>query len=183
MLNPLHFISHSRTDRWLADFLRLSRSAIDDAITQNLNALSTPSRSGFPPNSTNHRSSTANSRRLGEESCESFKTNILFSAWQARTDLLNYCDSVARDPDPTDPDASSREIENQKWRDRVVDERLDPYSGRFFPREARTQTLAALVHQERGIEDIVRSRTWDIVKERCVTQHDKWQDAMKARSS
>ena len=33
--------------RFPADFLRLSRGALDDSITQNLNALATPAARGF----------------------------------------------------------------------------------------------------------------------------------------
>lgn len=52
-------------------------------------------------------------------------------------------------------------------KERVVDERLDPYSGRFFPRESRTEVLARVVRNERMVENIVRERTWRIVKEKC----------------
>lgn len=47
-----------------------------------------------------------------------------------------------------------------------MDERLDPYSGRFFPTETRTQVLAGVVRNERGVEDIVRERTWEVIKDR-----------------
>jgi hypothetical protein len=60
-----------------------------------------------------------------------------------------------------------RQVEDEKDRERVVDERLDPYSARFFPREARTETLAAIIRQERGVERIVRARSWKLVTERC----------------
>jgi hypothetical protein len=48
-----------------------------------------------------------------------------------------------------------------------VDERLDPYSGRFFPREARTEELARVLREEEGVERIVRERTWGVVRVRC----------------
>lgn len=92
--------------------------------------------------------------------------------------MLNYCGLVATSPDPTDPEATIREVENQKDREKIVDERLDPYSGRLFPREARTQKLATLVQQERGIENVVRNRTWSVVQERCPNQYGTWQDAI-----
>lgn len=75
---------------------------------------------------------------------------------------------MATSPDPDDPDLILREVEDAKARERVVDERLDPYSGRYFPREVRTQMLASLVRNERMVEGIVRSRTWGMVRERCV---------------
>lgn len=85
---------------------------------------------------------------------------------------------MAASPDPDDPNRTLREMENQKDRDRVVDERLDPYSGRFFPREARTEMLASLIRQERGVETIVRHRTWSLVQERCGESADSWEEAV-----
>ena len=96
--------------------------------------------------------------------------------------MINYCGMVATSPDKEDPDAELREIENQKDKERVVDERLDPYSGRFFPKEARTEMLASLMRQERGVENIVRARTWEMVQQRCGggVAGGKWEDAMGA---
>lgn len=48
-----------------------------------------------------------------------------------------------------------------------MDERLDPYSGRFYPRESRTEVLARVIRNERLVEDIVRERSWRIVGEKC----------------
>lgn len=74
---------------------------------------------------------------------------------------------MATSDDPNDPDSLQLLSEKQSDRDRVVDERLDPYSGRFFPKESRTEALAQLVRNERMVEAIVRERTWAIVKEKC----------------
>lgn len=166
----------------IADFLRFSRSAVDDSITEHLNALLTPARAGFDPSSTNTRQSvfpsTANHETDGS-SCRSFTHHVLFPSWQARSDILNYCTGVATSPDPEDPVAAVREMELAKDQDRVVDERLDPYSARFFPVEPRTERLALLLRNERGVESIVRSRTWGLVTERCGgAQH--WEDALGA---
>jgi hypothetical protein len=84
-----------------------------------------------------------------------------------RSDVLNYCATVATSPDPFDPDHLLREVENMHAREKIVDERLDPYSARYTPREARTESLAALIRNERMVEDIVRSRTWAMIGERC----------------
>jgi len=81
--------------------------------------------------------------------------------------VISYCTAVATSPDPDDPDAVARELEIHEAEKRVVDERLDPYSGRFFPREARTELLAALLRNEKAVERIVRGRTWSMVGERC----------------
>jgi hypothetical protein len=61
----------------------------------------------------------------------------------------------------------AREVYNRRGQERIVDERLDPYSGRFFPREARTEELARVLGQEEGVERIVRERTWAVVRARC----------------
>ncbi|KAI3392628.1 hypothetical protein diail_5432 [Diaporthe ilicicola] len=163
----------------LREFLRTSRSAIDDSITQNLNALVTPAARGFDPASTSQRASRPRPReQIGPRPCQNFKDNILFPTWQARSDVLSYCALVATSPDPGDPEASVREVELERNRERVVDERLDPYSARYFPREPRTTQLAMLLRQEQGIENIVRSRTWGLVRERCGDSADDWEGAI-----
>lgn len=110
--------------------------------------------------------------------CEAFKNEALFPSWQTRSDVLNYCASVATSPDPDDPDSLLREIESESDRERVVDERLDPYSARFFPREARTEVLATIVRNERTVENIIRKRTWEVIAERCGPQPERWDEAL-----
>lgn len=92
--------------------------------------------------------------------------------------MLSYCALVATSPDPADPEAAVREAELEKNRERVVDERLDPYSGRVFPTEPRTAQLALLIRQEQGVENIVRARTWGLVKERCGDSVEDWETAL-----
>lgn len=84
---------------------------------------------------------------------------------------------VATSPDPDDPESTERQIEAAREQERVVDERLDPYSGRYFPKEPRTEQLALLLRQEKGVENIVRARTWDVVRQRCDESLTSWQDA------
>jgi len=95
-----------------------------------------------------------------------------------RSDVLSYCAGVATSPDPDDPDSLLREVENANARERVVDERLDPYSGRYFPREPRTEALAALIRNERMVENIIRTRTWSMVGERCGMQDGSFDEAL-----
>jgi hypothetical protein len=100
--------------------------------------------------------------------------------------LLSYCAGVATSPDPDDPTNVLREVEDTRARERVVDERLDPYSGRYFPRDTRTESLAALIRNERMVENIIRSRTWSLVGERCeneITDADKAVDEWRKRKS
>jgi Caffeine-induced death protein 2 len=92
--------------------------------------------------------------------------------------VLTYCAGVATSEDPDDPDILIRQIESERDRERIVDERLDPYSARFFPREARTEMLAGIVRNERSVENIVRGRTWSAVGERCGVSEERWEDAL-----
>ena len=161
------------------DFLRISRSTIDDSITQNLNALVTPAREGFDPSSTAARQTASKvGMTIDPAACQNFKDSVLFPSWQTRSDVLNYCAGVATSPDPDDPDLVLRETESAKDRERVVDERLDPYSARFFPREPRTESLAALIRNQRTVEEIIRARTWAMVSERCAGPPVTWEEAL-----
>lgn len=110
----------------------------------------------------------------------------MFPSWAVRSDVLDYCSGVATSPDPDDPDSILRQIEDSKARERTVDERLDPYSARYFPREARTESLAMLMRNERAVEKIIRSRTWSLLGERCgmtsasaEEAFDKWRTTQK----
>ena len=101
--------------------------------------------------------------------------------------MLNYCAGVATSPDPDDPEHFLREVEDLRARERVVNERLDPYSARYFPRDTRTEALAALIRNERMVESIIRSRTWGLVSERCDNEGvdaehalDEWREGQSA---
>ncbi|EOD51878.1 putative caffeine-induced death protein cid2 protein [Neofusicoccum parvum UCRNP2] len=162
------------------DFLRLSRATIDDSITQNLNSLLTPASAGFDPSSTNTRSTLppGTRRQIPTSSCQYFKDKVLFPSWQVRSDVLSYCTSVATSPDPDDPVSILREVEDAKVRERIVNERLDPYSARYFPKELRTEMLANVIRNELMIESIIRSRTWGLVAERCGDEGRGFEDAL-----
>lgn len=165
----------------LRDFLRLSRTTIDDSITQNLNSLLTPGEKAWDPNSVQARQISVppgSKRPIDNESCQSFRNKVLFPSWQSRSDVLNYCASVATSPDPDDPDLILREVEDAKRREVVVDERLDPYSARYFPKEPRTEYLADNIRRERAVEEIIRTRTWQLIGERCAGTERSWQDAL-----
>lgn len=157
----------------------MSRSSIDDSINQNLNALVTPAAAGFDPRSTTQRMPRPARRQIDPAACQDFRDQVLFPSWQARADVLSYCALVATSPDPDDPAAAVREAELEKDRERVVNERLDPYSGRSsLPTEPRTVQLATLLRQEQGVEAIVRTRTWGAVQDRCGTTGEDWQTAL-----
>lgn len=106
-------------------------------------------------------------RTLRPDQCDDFRNKVLFTSWAVRSDILDYCSGVATSPDPDDPDSILRQVEDSKARERIVNERLDPYSGRYFPREARTESLAMLMRNERAVEKIIRERTHSLMQERC----------------
>lgn len=170
---------------YLRDFLRLSRAQLDDTIGTNLNSLITPSvTSPFDPSSTADPSTNRRGRQsIPEETCAEFTDQTVFPIWSSRSKVLSYCSIVATSPDPNDPDRSRIEAENMAQSHRVVNERLDPYSGRFFPKEPRTEMLAGLLRNENAVEGIVRERTWRTLTERCGgldPSQKGWQDAFDA---
>lgn len=85
---------------------------------------------------------------------------------------------MAISPDPSDPEAAVREAQLEKNKEKIVDERLDPYSARFQLLEPRTQLLATLMRQEQSVENIVRTRTWGVVRERCGDDVQDWESAL-----
>ncbi|CAK7204602.1 hypothetical protein SEUCBS139899_007360 [Sporothrix eucalyptigena] len=171
----------------LRDFLRASR-AIDDTITQHLNALVTPSRAGFDPSSTAHRtspspSSHAASSTPSQPACRAFRDELLFPAWQARDDVIRYCagvadEAVAKDAQEvsaTAAAAAALAAATGTLNDMApppppeVTERLDPYIKRkqYSLVEPQANLLASLMRNEQGVETIVRARSWDVLQSRC----------------
>ena len=127
-----------------------------------------PSTKRFDPSSTSERHVRPSAwRQIDKTACDSFKDRILFPSWQSRSDIINYCAVVATSANPSDPTVLLRELEDAKARAATVDERLDPYSGRYFPRETQGELLASVLRNERGIEGVIRERSWNLVKERC----------------
>ena len=170
---------------YLQDFLRISRAQLDDTISTNLNSLMTPSITRpFDPTSTVDPSTNRQGRQfIPKQTCTDFTEQTVFPIWSSRSQVLSYCSIVATSPDPDDPDRSRIEAENIAHSHRVVDERLDPYSGRFFPKEPRTEMLASVLRNENAVENIVRDRTWRIMKERCNAldpSQTGWQDAFRS---
>lgn len=167
---------------YLRDFLRISRAQLDDTISTNLNSLQTPSISSpFDPSSTSDPATNRRGRQpLPADTCTEFTQQTIFPIWSSRSQVLSYCSIVATSPDPDDPDKSRIEAENIAHSHAVVNERLDPYSGRFFPQEPRTEILASTLRNENSVENIVRERTWRILNERCNAldpSRKGWQEA------
>ncbi|EPE10553.1 caffeine-induced death protein cid2 [Ophiostoma piceae UAMH 11346] len=178
---------------FLRDFLRASR-AVDDTITQHLNALVTPSRAGFDPSSTANRSpsssysySSSAHSAAPAPACQAFRDAVLFPSWQARDDVIRYCSGVAEAAVAQDikdkvaaeladeaaaaaAAAGSLDVKrgNSKHGEPVT-EREDPYINRrqYALVEPQANLLASLMRQEQGVETIVRARSWDVLQGRC----------------
>ncbi|KAJ9656185.1 hypothetical protein H2198_005147 [Neophaeococcomyces mojaviensis] len=184
--NPIPQLSPSLcfNTSYLRDFFRTSRAQLDDTINTSLNSLLTPSlTSPFDPLSTSDPSTNRRGKQpIPSDTCQDFTQQTVFPTWSARSRVLSYCSIVAASPDPDDPDRTVIEAENMAQSHRVINERLDPYSGRFFPKEPRTEMLGSLLRNENAVENIVRDRTWRILNERCVgldPAQRGWQEAFK----
>lgn len=86
---------------------------------------------------------------------------------------------MAAAEDSSDPDRELIALEKQRDSEREINERVDPYSARFNPRESRAEKLARTVHMEEEIEDIVRHRTWEVVQNKCAVPLTPWQSAVE----
>lgn len=89
-------------------------------------------------------------------------------AWSERSKVIRYCGGVARQEDQGDPERGVREERRRRKREMVVDERLDPYSARFEVGESRREKLEREVREEWEVEEIVRRRSWEVLKTRCL---------------
>lgn len=178
------------------DFLRLSRATSDDSISAHLNSLLTPSRSNPFTSSTPTQSlpPRGNRRNIPDETCDAFKHRVLFPGWSTRDAVLTSCSSVATklqssSVSDTPPASGSR---NYWGASQTVNERLDPYSARDYEwtRSSQAQQLQDVLRNEARTEKIVRSRSWAVLGERCMsgvtagqTADDHWQNEYRAWAS
>lgn len=72
--------------------------------------------------------------------------------------------------DPFEDDPKRRQSRGYFGQLQLVDERMDPYSARdyAYTRESRADVLRDVLASERGVERIVRARTWSLLAERCL---------------
>lgn len=164
----------------LRDFLRLSRTTVDDSISAHLNGLIHPSRGAFTPASPPPVGARSR-QNVPAPACAQFAAQVLFPSWRARDNVLTYCARVAEAPVEAAPAPAGtpgaddgrggpRMNTNYWGLPTVVDERTDPYSARdySYARQTKVEELRTVLQNERGVEKIVRSRTWSVLVERCV---------------
>lgn len=149
----------------LKDFLRLSRTLVDDTITQNLNNLVLPPR--FDPASTSRPQKRKIQTPIDSHSCNSL-IDTVFENWDARTSTIDYCFQAIKRAPASIYNLSPEEIKAR---------RLDPYSGR---QSEEIPILQRVCDQEQGTENIIRDRTWKIIRGRCEElngMNDSWETA------
>lgn len=109
----------------------------------------------------------------------------MFPAWQGRDDVIRYCAGVADDAVAKDAEeaaqvaaqaaaaaaASGALVEGDVAPPTPpeITERFDPYIKRkqYALAEPQANLLASLMRNEKGVESIVRARSWDVLQARC----------------
>ena len=144
------------------DFLRKSRQYSDDSIETHLNALLPPRRLFSTPTPT----------VLEPPHCQDFIRSQLLPTWTARDDLLTYCSTLAEKSVEKSEAPVTPVVE--------VSERLDPYARRKKEVWEKHDELRRIIRQERGVESVIRLRTWDIIVRRCQLEGvvEGWEDEL-----
>ena len=148
----------------------------------------TPSLFASPPPFTSPSPSTVqasrgNRRNVSGDTCAAFKHQVLFPGWSTRDSILTSCKSVAHKLQSATPASDPSTSRNYWGSQQVVDERLDPYSARDYDwtRSSQAQQLSDVLQNESRTEDIVRSRSWAVLSERCIGgTADRWQAEYRA---
>jgi Caffeine-induced death protein 2 len=132
------------------DFLRKSRRYSDDSIETHLNALLPPRKLFSNPTPT----------ILQPPHCADFIRTQLFPTWADRDALLTYCDTLTEKP-------VAESVAPVAPPEKEVSERVDPYARRKKEVWEKHDELKRVIRQERGVEAVIRMRTWDVVVRRC----------------
>ncbi|KAK9241355.1 caffeine-induced death protein 2-domain-containing protein [Lipomyces kononenkoae] len=144
----------------LRRFLLFSRSLTDDTISADLNSIPMLKESktlGSGSSWTKPEREKVGSRR---RICKGFIYSSVFESWKGRDEILEYCEKIAND--------RKSEISAIAAKKPKVDPRLDPYEARDLPTYTKEEEILSWVRVERGVEDIVRDRSWSIICERCI---------------
>lgn len=135
---------------YFRDFLRSAR-VLDDTLASQLNALALP----LPFDA--QTSSRRTTKTVGDETCRVFVRDVLRPSWQVRSEVLAYCQGVAQD-------MQSDTVVLKK----AANLRRDPYSGRDETIEGKRDPLLRMIGYERSVEEIIRDRSWEILRAKCV---------------
>lgn len=75
-------------------------------------------------------------------------------------------------------DVFAKEADEVDERLKVVDGRADPYTTRPQVTYTKEDRLRDILKEEKTVERIVRSRTWNVVENRCEDTGDSWEEAL-----
>ncbi|KAK9450505.1 caffeine-induced death protein 2 [Limtongia smithiae] len=150
----------------LQRFLTLARALSDDSLSADLNSMPVAAPR---PQSTSAKLIPGWTKppreRIGAEKriCGDYVPRSVFESWRTRDEILEYCTAVAAaaaksTTGPATPATSPPPR---------PDPRLDPYGARELPVVSREDEVMRWVGNERGVENIIRDRSWSIVCERC----------------
>ena len=150
----------------------MARTA-DDLINTRLNALRVPNLPTQQPRN--------GPDKISESACHDFVSNTLLRGWESRDRILSFCETVASQdtgainsqtlPATKSPYATTMNMANyDKPPSGIVDQRLDPYSGRTIVADTQVDVLRRVIRQERAIENVVRERSVRVIRDRCETK-------------
>ncbi|KAH3661389.1 hypothetical protein OGAPHI_006796 [Ogataea philodendri] len=143
--------------RSLNDFLRISRTLIDDKLRTRLNSIlnhhETQSRGSILPRS---------------ESCQQFVDELLLPQWRARTSRIQFCLNHASE---LVKEVETKEVQlDEEERNRLT--RVDPYALKDLTRDLREKREVAeqirnRYQNELEIEEIIEGRSKSLIKDLC----------------
>lgn len=150
----------------LRAFLKLSRANTDDVIKQRLNSL------------------LNDMKHTKADICNNFTDSILFQSWRDRLGAIEFCDKES-----VNLEKAIESNQEPELQEKYVDPRIDPYAAREFKelKESKYKQLKELqhwVHNEKLVEDIIQSRSVEILSDNCgmsdwTQQFKDWTNSLK----
>ncbi|KAG7928549.1 hypothetical protein KL925_001849 [Ogataea polymorpha] len=145
------------SSRSLQDFLRLSRTLLDDTLRTRLNSITK-----------HHEDNTRRSILPRRDSCQQFVDELLLPQWQARASRINYC---LRQADEMVKEVETQELAmDEEERNRLL--RIDPYALKDLTRSLREKRASAeqirnRYQNEIEVEEIIQERSQSLIKDVC----------------
>ncbi|KAG7895258.1 hypothetical protein KL908_001608 [Ogataea polymorpha] len=145
------------SSRSLQDFLRLSRTLLDDTLRTRLNSITK-----------HHEDYTRRSILPRRDSCQQFVDELLLPQWQARASRIKYC---LRQADEMVKEVETQELAmDEEERNRLL--RIDPYALKDLTRSLREKRASAeqirnRYQNEIEVEEIIQERSHSLIKDVC----------------
>lgn len=130
--------------------------------------------------------SNRSSQDIPTGTCTRFKKQVLYPSWKRRDEVLEYCSKISQGREDLDSNDSVKFVESvpesgpatltgrifsNPWgAPQQKDERTDPYSGRdySYARAGQEEVLKEVLGDEKGVERVIKSRTWAVLRDRCM---------------